>query len=31
VHAAINTNMEQKVETKVDLPPTGVKAVYDEA
>jgi len=31
VHAAINANMEQKVETKVDSPPTGVKAVYDEA
>src|ERR1039458_4572621 len=31
VHAAINANFEQKIETKRDLPPAGVKAVYDEA
>ena len=31
VHAAINANFEQKIETKRDLPPIGVKAVYDEA
>jgi len=31
VHAAINANMEQKVETKQDRPPAGVKAVYDQA
>jgi len=31
VHAAINANFEQKIETKRDLPPISVKAVYDEA
>lgn len=31
VHAAINANFEQKIETKRDLPPSCVKAVYDEA
>jgi hypothetical protein len=31
VHAAINANMEQKIETKADLPAPGVKAIYDEA
>ena len=31
VHAAINANFEQKIETQRDLPPAGVKAVYDEA
>src|ERR1039458_9638405 len=31
VHAAINVNFEQKIETKQDLPAAGVKAVYDEA
>jgi hypothetical protein len=31
VHAAVNANFEQKIETKHDLPPIGVKAVYGEA
>jgi len=31
VHAAINANFEQKIETKRDLPPMGVKAIYDDA
>jgi RecB family exonuclease len=31
VHAAINANFEQKIETREDLPAAGVKAIYTEA